>query len=171
MNLFIDIQPSKTLPRVFIGLWALLILSFALFVIPRYALLTSLLLLLGAALVFAPCALWQQKRLNNLLQGARQVQFIDGCWYLVLQNGVSIDKHSIELGSDNVVWPWWIKLNYKLVQGEDEPLFMRRFFQHKKQRLRQLLIFRDAVSGEDFRHLSRVLRYYRIDHDEVGSGN
>lgn len=155
MNLFIDIQASKTLHRVFIGLWALLIFSFALFVISQYSLLTSSILLLVATLGFAPCALWQQKRLNHLNQGLQQLQFVDGCWYLIVQKGAETEKQSIELGNDNVLWPWWIKLNYKLEQGEHG------------QSLRQLLICRDAVSETDFRHLSRVLRFYRNDEREA----
>lgn len=151
------------LSRAFIGLWILFILSFVLFVISQYALPTFSLLLLVAILVFVACVLWQQKRLNNMTQGVQQIQFVDGCWYFVMQNEVKIDKYSIELGNDNVVWPWWIRLNYRLEQRENEESFMRRFFRHKQQ----LLICRDAVSDEDFRHLSRVLRYYRIDHDEM----
>ncbi len=171
MNLFIDIQASKALPRVFVGLWALFILSFALFVISQYALLTSFLLLLVAMLVFTPCALWQRKKVNYLNEGVRQLQFVDGCWYLIMSHSSGIEKHSIELASDNVVWPWWIRLNYKLEQGEDEESFMRRFSPTKKQRLRYLLICRDAVSETDFRHLSRVLRYYRTDYDEAVDQN
>ncbi|MHC9509952.1 protein YgfX [Kangiella sp. M94] len=167
MNLFIDIQASKALPRVFVALWVLLILSFALFVISQYALLTSFLLLLVATLVFAPCALWQQKKVNYLNERVQQLQFVDGCWYLIMSHSSGTDKHSIELASDNVVWPWWIRLNYKLEQDDVEQPFMNRFTPQKKQ----LLICRDAVSETDFRHLSRVLRYYRTDHDEAVDQN
>ncbi|HEY9030448.1 MAG TPA: protein YgfX [Kangiella sp.] len=158
MNLFIDIQVSKTLPRVFIALWALFIAGFGLFVFSQYALLTSLILLLVGMLVFLPCVLWQQKAFNHLNQGVQQLQFVDGCWYLVEKSGSDTERHSIELANDNVLWPWWIKLNYKLEQDQDDQSFMSRFSPHKRQ---QLLICRDAVSETDFRHLSRVLRFYR----------
>ncbi|MCW8856272.1 MAG: hypothetical protein OQJ95_02830 [Kangiella sp.] len=155
MNLFINVQASRILFRVLIALWVVFTVSFVLFVISQYSLLTSSILLLVAISGFAPCALWQQKRLNNLNQGVLQLQFVDGCWYLVMQSEAAvIEKHSIELGNDNAVWPWWIKLNYKLEQGEDE------------QSLRQLLICRDAVSEADFRHLSRVLSFYRNEEPE-----
>lgn len=164
MNLFIDIQVSKTLPRVFIGLWILFILSFVLFVFSQYTLLTSSILLLVATLVFAPCALWQQKAFNHLNQGVQQLQFVDGCWYLVIQSGADTERHSIELADDNVLWPWWIKLNYKLEQDENEQSLMSRFTLRKRQH--QLFICRDAVSETDFRHLSRVLRFYRNEERE-----
>lgn len=163
MNLFIDIPVSKTLPRVFIALWALFIAGFGLFVFSQYALLTSLILLLVAAMVFVPCVLWQLKAFNHLNQGVQQLQFVDGCWYLVIQSGSDTERHSIELASGNVLWPWWITLNYKLEQDRDDQSFMSRFSLRKRQ---QLLICRDAVSETDFRHLSRVLRFYRNEERE-----
>lgn len=171
MNLFIDIQPSITLPRVFIVLWASFIVSFTLFVISQYDLLTSLILLLVGALVFAPCVLWQQKTFNQLNQGVQQLQFVDGCWHLVIQSGAGATKHFIELANDNVLWPWWIKLNYKLEQDEDDLSFMKRLSRTNKQQLQQLLICRDAVSETDFRHLSRVLRFYRNEEREQLQSN
>lgn len=166
MNLFIGIQVSKTLPRVFIALWALFIAGFVLFVFSQYALLTSSILLLVGTLVFAPCALWQQKTFNHLNQGIQQLQFVDGCWYLVIQSEADTERHSIELANDNVLWPWWIKLNYKLEQDQDEfdQSFMSRLALRKRQH--QLFICRDAVSETDFRHLSRVLRFYRNEQRE-----
>ena len=164
MNLFIDIQTSKALPRVLITLWTLLCASGTLYIALHFSLLTTLILLLSSVLIFIPCALWQLKALNRMNQGVKQLQFIDGCWYLLMKRGLQTQKYAIELANDNVLWPWWIRLGYRLEQDE-QPL-IKRFPIFKKQQTRQLLIYRDAVSETDFRHLSRVLRFYRNE-DEV----
>ncbi len=157
MNLFIDIQPSGILPRVLMALWALLTASFVLFVTSHYSLPTSLILISLLVVVMVPFALWQLRSLHQLNRGIKQLQFVDSCWYLVHQDDADTSKLPIELSDNNVLWPWWIRLNYKLEQDEVEQPLMNRFTPQKKQ----LLICRDAVSETDFRHLSRVLRFYR----------
>lgn len=157
MNLFIDIQPSRILPRVLMALWILLTTSFVLFVTSHYSLSTSLILIPLLIVVMAPFAFWQLRSFYRLNRGIKQLQFVDGCWYLVLQDGADTSKLPIELSDNNVLWPWWIRLNYKLEQDDVEQPFMSRLTPQKKQ----LLICRDAVSETDFRHLSRVLRFYR----------
>lgn len=137
--------------------WTLITAAFVLFVTSHYSLLTSLILIPLLVVVMVPFALWQLRSFHQLNQGIKQLQFVDGCWYLVLQGEADTSKLPIELSDNNVLWPWWIKLNYKLEQDEVEQSLMSRFTPQKKQ----LLICRDAVSETDFRHLSRVLRFYR----------
>lgn len=75
------------------------------------------------------------------------------------------EKTAIEIEKNNVLWPSWILLNYKseIVLNGKQPRLSSSRVKHKKR----LLICRDAVSETDFRHLSRVLRYYRQDDDTV----
>lgn len=165
MNLFIDIGKSKGLIRIYIVFWTLLLASFILFIFSQFQLKTALILFLLSLIVSLPLVVWQIKALNHLNKGVRQLQFIDGEWYLIQQHLGKEKKTAIEIEKNNVLWPSWILLNYKseIVLNGKQPRLSSSRVKHKKR----LLICRDAVSETDFRHLSRVLRYYRQDDDTV----
>lgn len=165
MNLFIDIGQSRVLKRVAFVFWVLLFLSCILFSVTQFQLKTALILLILSLIVLLPLARWQIKAIKLLNIGIRQLQFIDGCWFLIQQDGDKDRKVAIEIEGNNVLWPGWILLNYKLetVLDSKQPRLLSSIVNHRKC----LLICRDAVSETDFRHLSRVLRYYRRDDDTV----
>lgn len=86
MNLFIDIGKSKGLIRIYIVFWTLLLASFILFIFSQFQLKTALILFLLSLIVSLPLVVWQIKALNHLNKGVRQLQFIDGEWYLIQQH-------------------------------------------------------------------------------------
>lgn len=165
MNLFIDISPSRTLSRTILVLWALIFFSFVLFIFSQFSLKTAFILFLVGAVVSLPLMVWQRRTFSRLNAGVRQLQFIEGSWFLIQHDGGMDRKAAIEIESNNVLWPGWILLNYKLESplGGSLPNLSTILINHKKR----LLIFRDAVSETDFRHLSRVLRFYRRDDTRI----
>ncbi|AUD78337.1 hypothetical protein CW740_03390 [Kangiella profundi] len=159
MNLFIDINPSKALVRAILLLWLLVFSSIVVFTFSQFSLKAALVLFVVSIVVLFPLTVWQYRAFSRLNAGVRQLQFIDGDWYMVRQHGSNEQKIAIEIEDNNVLWPGWILLNYKLDNAFDGslPKLSNLLINHKKR----LLICRDAVSETDFRHLSRVLRFYR----------
>ena len=150
MNLFIAIGPSRELQRLSQYLWLTCFTCVVAYGLMTFSIMTNLLLLSGILLPGIPLYRLQQQLLNKLNQGVTEIQFIDGLWYIVQTETRSL----IELADNNVVWPRWIRLRYQVCVSDNPS-------QEVSRRHKDLLLWRDAVSDEDFRHLSRTLRYYR----------
>ena len=145
--------------------WALLLLTAIIYVLLYFSLATSVLIIVLLLLLGTPCFIWQLKVLNNLNQGIQQLQFVDGCWYLLIRQADETIRCAIELTHNNLLWPWWIRLGYQLCDKEQESLLMK-LGAHKS-----LLICRDAVSESEFRHLSRVLHFFQKESHDSGHSN
>lgn len=88
---------------------------------------------------------WQLKLLQNLYKEIDEVIFYEGQWFVMERNL----KIAIEIKPDTVTWPLWVTLKFR----ELDP--------SKPSSVRQLILFRDAMTDAEFRHLSRTLKFYK----------
>lgn len=88
---------------------------------------------------------WQLTMLNQLYSRITELIFYEGQWF-VIENGLKV---VIEIKKDTVCWPWWVALKFRQLDPS------------KPSISRQLMLFRDAMSDSEFRHLSRTLKFYK----------
>lgn len=107
--------------------------------------------LTGLAIVSLGFA-WQWRQFQRLYDDYREILVQGQNWFLIpVEHSQAENKQSIEPIASTAIWPLWIKLDYKF-SGFDID---------KRPRKHSLMIFKDSVSDEDYRHLSRLLLFYK----------
>lgn len=143
MNFRIELHKPKTSRIVFALVWAAFLLLFVVAALIQQQWTFAIIGIPGTLLLGG----WQLKLLDKLYQHITEVIFFEGQWFIV-ERGLKV---AIEVKKDSVNWPLWINLKFR----ELDP--------SKPNRVRQLILFRDAMKESEFRHLSRTLKFYKAE--------
>ncbi|WP_223669524.1 protein YgfX [Kangiella shandongensis] len=143
MNFRIELHKPKTSRIVFALVWSAFLLLFVVTALIQQQWIFAVLGIPGTLLLGG----WQLKILDGLYEDITEIVFFEGKWFIIERDL----KVAIEVKKDSVNWPLWVSLKFR----ELDP--------SKPNRVRQLILFRDAMKESEFRQLSRTLKFYKAE--------